>query len=150
VLRGLLGVLRPGDAGAPALSPQPGLADLGALANRMGEAGLPVSITEQGRPGELTPGVDLTAYRIVQEALTNVLKHAHARAAAVAVRYAPDAVELEITDDGNGPPRVNGHHGHGLIGMRERAALYGGQLEAGPGRSGGYVVRARLPRAAAP
>jgi signal transduction histidine kinase len=148
-LRRLLGVLRPGDAGAPELSPQPGLADLEALVTRMGEAGLQVSVSEQGRPGELTPGVDLTAYRIVQEALTNVLKHAHTRQAAVAVRYAPDAVELEITDEGDGPPAMNGHHGHGLIGMRERAALYGGQLDAGPGHNRGYVVRARLPRTAA-
>jgi signal transduction histidine kinase len=148
-LRRLLGVLRPGDAGAPTLSPQPGLADLDTLIGRMGEAGLRVSVTEQGRPGELAPGMELTAYRIVQEALTNVLKHAHTREAAVAVRYGADAVEVEITDDGSGPAAVNGHHGHGLIGMRERAALYGGQLDAGPKQTGGYVVRARLPRTAA-
>lgn len=145
-LRRLLGVLRPGDAGAPALSPQPGLADLPGLAERMGHAGLSVSISEDGSPGELTPGVELTAYRIVQEALTNVLKHADARRAAVVVRYAPDAVELEITDSGAGPVRTNADQGHGLLGMRERAALYGGQFDAGPGCAGGYVVRARLPR----
>jgi signal transduction histidine kinase len=147
-LRRLLGILRPDGGPAPALEPQPGLADLDALAQRMGEAGLHVSISQHGRADALSPGVDLAAYRIVQEALTNVLKHAHAASAAVAVRYSGDSVELEVTDDGQGPAPVNGHRGHGLLGLRERAALYGGELAAGPGATGGFVVRARLPRSA--
>ena len=88
--------------------------------------------------------MDLSAYRIVQEALTNTLKHAGPARAEVAIRYRPDAVELEIADDGRGPAATNGD-GHGLVGMRERATLYGGELSAGARDGGGFVVRARLP-----
>jgi signal transduction histidine kinase len=98
----------------------------------------------QGEASPLAPGVDLTAYRVVQEALTNVLKHAGAARARVVVRYGPDAVELEVADDGRG--RASGlPGGHGLLGMRERVSLYGGDFEAAPRAQGGFLVRARLP-----
>lgn len=146
-LRRLLGVLRPDAAAPAALAPQPGLSDLHTLAERMREAGVSVHLHHEGKHRPLPPGVDLAAYRIVQEALTNVLKHADAGAARVAVRYRTDTVELEVLDDGapRQPGTVNGHSGHGLLGMRERAAIYGGHLEAGPRGTGGYAVRARLP-----
>lgn len=147
-LRRLLGVLR-ADGIAPAREPQPGLADLPALAAQLAEAGLPVRVDVEGEPAALTPGLELAAYRIVQEALTNTLKHAAATRAEVAVRYARDAVELEVRDDGRGapvPPQSAG--GHGLVGMRERTSLYGGAFEAGPDEQGGFGVRVRLPLAA--
>ena len=100
----------------------------------------------RGSPRPLPPGVDLSAYRIVQEALTNVLRHAGGASARVVVRYEPDAVELEVADDGPGPPEdPEASGGHGLIGMRERVQLFGGELEAGPRPGGGFLVRARLP-----
>jgi signal transduction histidine kinase len=145
-LRHLLAVLRP-DAPTPAIrSPQPGLADLELLAAHLAAAGLSVSLHREGTPpGALPAGVDLAAFRIVQEALTNVLKHANTAAARVAIRYDADAVELEIVDDGPAAPRRPPRPGqHGLIGMRERAAAYGGDLEAGFCAEGGYAVRARL------
>jgi signal transduction histidine kinase len=101
-----------------------------------------------GSPRPLPPGIDLSAYRIVQEALTNTLKHAGGASAHVLVRYGPDAVELEVVDDGTGPPpaEANGAaRGHGLIGMRERVQLFGGELDAGPRPGGGFRVWARLP-----
>ncbi|MDQ3823425.1 MAG: hypothetical protein M3321_09320, partial [Actinomycetota bacterium] len=106
-------------------------------------AGLPVDIVVEGEPRRLPPGADLAAYRIVQEALTNALKHAGAARAEVAIRYGPDALDLSVTNDGR--VRRNGRLGHGLVGMRERVALYGGEFEAGPRREGGYAVRASLP-----
>ena len=146
-LRRLLGILRT-EEGEAALSPQPGLADLERLLEQVRAAGLPVELSLEGQRRPLAPGVDLAGYRIVQEALTNAIKHAGPARAHVAIRYAPDEVELEITNDGltgaNG-----GEGGHGLVGMRERAALYGGELEAGCRDGGGFVVRARLPVEAA-
>jgi len=127
--------------------PQPGLAAVDALAQRVRDGGLPVELRVEGDPAPLPAGVDLAAFRIVQEALANTSKHAGRAQAQVVVRYAPRAVELEIEDDGRGPngsgPRAGS--GHGLIGMRERVALYGGTLEAGRRVSGGFAVRARLP-----
>ena len=126
----------------------PGLASVDALAERTGAAGLQVELEVDGEPAPLPAGLDLAAYRIVQEALANAYKHAHAGRARVTVHYEPRAVELEVADDGRGPApvtRTRNGAGHGLVGMRERAALYGGTLEAGAGPAGGFVVRARLP-----
>jgi signal transduction histidine kinase len=142
-LRRLLGILRDGDA-RPALSPQPGIANLELLLAQVREAGLPVALEVHGTPVPLSPGVDLSAYRIAQEALTNALKYAGPARARVLVRFAPGALELEVTDDGAGAADADGG-GQGLVGMRERVALFGGELEAGPRSDGGYRVRARLP-----
>jgi signal transduction histidine kinase len=145
-LRRLLGVLRGGEEHA-ATAPQPGLASIEALVEQVREAGLRVDLRVEGEPAALPPGIDLSAYRIVQEALTNALKHAGRAEAEVIVRYETAAVELEILDNGVGPhTRVNGS-GHGLVGMRERVALYGGLLEAGSRNGHGFAVRARLPLA---
>jgi signal transduction histidine kinase len=143
-LRRLLGVLRGGDEQA-ATAPQPGLGSLETLLGQVREAGLRVDLRVEGEPVPLAAGVDLSAYRIVQEALTNTLKHAGRAEAEVIVRYDAAAVELEILDNGVGPDsHVNGA-GHGLVGMRERIALYGGVLEAGSRNGHGFAVRARLP-----
>ena len=127
----------------------PGLTRIARLAERARDAGLPVELRIEGDRRDLPPGVDLAAYRVIQEALTNSLKHAGPARADVLVRYSPAMLMLEITDDGVGP---NGGEtaaapggGHGLVGMRERVALYGGELEAGRRRGGGFAVRARLP-----
>jgi signal transduction histidine kinase len=142
-MRRLLGILREGDREF-ALDPRPSLAQLDVLAERMREAGLPVELHVEGEALPLPPGVDLSAYRIVQEALTNALRHAGPASAQVVVRYRPEEIELEITDDGHGP--VEGRDvGHGLVGMRERAALVGGIVESGTNGRRGYTVRARLP-----
>jgi signal transduction histidine kinase len=142
-MRRLLGLLRADDAEV-ALAPQPSLANLDALVTHVRDAGLPVEVRFEGTARELAPAVDLSAYRIVQEALTNALKHAGPAQARVVVRYGDDAVELEVADTGAGS--VNGEGGgHGLAGMRERVALFGGQLESGPRDDGGFAVRARLP-----
>ena len=143
-MRRLLGVLRRAEDG-PALAPQPTLRELDALAAHVREAGLPVELRVEGAPHPLPLGVDVSAFRIVQEALTNALKHAGRPARAwVTVRYEPGAVEVEIEDNGNGGG-IGGGTGHGLIGMRERVALYGGRLDAGRSDGGGYTVKARLP-----
>ena len=148
-LRRLLGILRAGDEEL-AIGPQPGLASLEALVEQLRTSGLPVELRIEGERVRLPAGIDLSAYRIVQEALTNVVKHAGGAAAEVVIRYARGELELDIFDDGRGGPvSVNGS-GHGLIGMRERAALYGGTLEVGPRESGGYAVHARLPLGKAP
>jgi signal transduction histidine kinase len=140
--RRLLGMLREG--GADPLSPQPGLADLDLLVSQVRDAGLPVQLHVEGDRRDLPVGLDLSAYRIVQEALTNALKHAGRATAAVRIRYHDDALELQIADDGaSTPTRATG--GHGLVGMRERVALYGGTFEARPRDGGGYLVRALLP-----
>ncbi|MEX2194895.1 MAG: sensor histidine kinase [Thermoleophilaceae bacterium] len=146
-MRRLLGLLRSDDDGH-SLAPQPGMGQLERLVGQVRAAGLPVELVVQGEPRVLPPGVDLAAYRIVQEALTNVLKHAHAGRAAVVVRHTRRGLELEITDDGRGPSDTAPVDGHGLVGMRERVALYGGSLDAGPGREGGFTVQATLPVAA--
>jgi signal transduction histidine kinase len=151
-LRRLLGILR-ADGPELSLAPQPGLAGLDLLLAEMGQAGLPVQLRVEGQPASLPPGVDLAAYRIVQEALTNTLRHAGPAHADVLVRYHQHALELEILDDGRGPGpgppgRAGGQSGHGLVGMRERVTLYGGTLHAGPRAAPagtGYAVRVRLP-----
>ena len=142
-MRRLVGMLR-SDGGDP-LAPQPGLDDLPSLVERVREAGLPVELHVDGDRRELPVGIELSAYRIVQEALTNALKHAGQARASVHVRYGRDSLELEIVDDGPGAqaPVVSG--GHGLVGMRERVALYGGRLDAGRRPTGGFAVRVLLP-----
>jgi len=144
-MRRLLGILRRTDAEL-ALAPQPGLEHLDALIEQTREAGLPVELSVEGDVGSLPPGVDLTAYRIVQEALTNTLKHAGLAHARVTIRRRDDGMELEVADDGAASGKGDGS-GQGLIGMRERVALYGGALESGRRDGGGYIVRARLPLA---
>jgi signal transduction histidine kinase len=165
-MRRLLGLLRAGErTDAAALAPQPGLEHLESLAAAAREAGLPVEVRVEGEPRPLPAGVDLSAYRIVQEALTNVVRHAGPARATVRVCYGREALEIQVTDDGPGaagdggglvvvtigpdgvlevPGRGNGD-GHGLIGMRERVAMFGGTLEAGARPEGGYRVAARLP-----
>jgi signal transduction histidine kinase len=138
-LRRLLGVLRREDADA-ALEPQPTLAYIEELVRRMQAAGLPVSFSVEGTPCcEVPPGIDLTAYRLVQEALGEALRSGGAGHADVAVRYTHDGIVIEILDDGRGAA------GRRLLGMRERVRVYGGELEVGPTRDGGHAVRARLP-----
>jgi signal transduction histidine kinase len=142
-MRRLVGILRSADEAG--LEPQPSLRHLDALVDRVQRAGLPVALTIEGAASQLPAGVDLSAYRIVQQALANTLEHAGSAHAAVDIRYTPDAVEIEVSDDGAGPSeRGADRYGHGLIGMRERAALYGGELVTGPRPGGGYAVRARL------
>jgi signal transduction histidine kinase len=142
-MRRLLGMLR-GDANEP-LTPQPGLADVPILVDQLREAGLRVELHVEGEPLELPVGIELSAYRIVQEALTNALKHAAEASATVAVRYGVDSLELEIVDDGAGTSMPVASGGHGLVGMRERVALYGGRLDAGRRPGGGFAVRVLLP-----
>jgi signal transduction histidine kinase len=131
------------DGESPATTPHPGLSDLDGLLARVRAAGLPVELRIEGERSGLAPGLDLSAYRIVQEALTNTLKHAGPAEATVTLRFGSDDLELLITDTGGGNGAANGG-GRGIPGMRERASLYGGELEAGRD-SGGYAVHARLP-----
>jgi signal transduction histidine kinase len=142
-MRRLLGLLRDGDEEL-ALAPQPSLARIDDLAASLAETGLPVEVRVEGTPVNLPPGIDVTAYRIVQEALTNTLKHAGPARASVVVRYEPGAVELEVLDDGPGAAGGNGS-GHGLAGIGERVAVYGGELASGRRPEGGYALRVRLP-----
>ena len=142
-LRRMLGLLRE-TADQPSLAPQPTVARLDALVEQIRGAGLAVDLTVEGEPRRLPPGVDRSAYRIVQEALTNTLKHAGPAHATVTLRYHPLDLELEVLDDGQGAESLGGG-GFGHVGMRERAALYGGVLDAGPRPGGGYALRARLP-----
>jgi signal transduction histidine kinase len=150
-LRRLLGVLRQEDEPQGDLAPVPGLADLDGLLAEVAKAGLAVRLQVEGRPAPLPAGVDLSAYRIVQEALTNVVKHAGPARAQVAIRYRDHEVMVEVIDDGRGVAAPTGDGrarvGHGLIGMRERVAVFGGDLEAGPRSDGGFRVAARLPLA---
>jgi signal transduction histidine kinase len=145
----MLGVLRLQNGGAAERQPQPGVADLGTLIARTREAGLQTSLTVEGEPRDLPTAVDLSVYRIVQEALTNVVRHARADHATVTLAYSTGSVEITVLDDGAGetpPAGGGGPNGHGLVGMRERVALFGGELEAGRRRYGeGYRVHARLP-----
>lgn len=144
-LRRMLGVLREKDAGAAALAPQPGLGGLDELAAHVRAAGLPVSVRVEGEPRPLPSGIDLSAFRIVQEGLTNALKHAGPANAEVLVRYGEGEVEVRVSDDGRGHDPASNGDGHGLVGMRERVSVYGGELHAGPGPKGGYRLSARLP-----
>jgi signal transduction histidine kinase len=148
----------PGELAAAPLQPQPGLGHLRWLVDRVAAAGLPVELTVRGQPRTLPPGQDLTAYRVVQEALTNAMKHAGATAAVVTLDYREDAVVVDVSDDGGrdhrpgragssaraGPAGVAGS-GRGLLGLRERLSLYGGDFDAGPRAAGGWRVRATLP-----
>ena len=142
-MRRLLGLLRTSDEEL-ALAPQPTLRHLDRLADSVRNAGLPVEVEVEGDAVALPPGVDLSAYRIVQEALTNALKHAGPARARVLVRYGAHELELEISDDGASAAPGNGG-GHGLIGMRERVSVYGGVVESGSRPEGGYAIRVRLP-----
>jgi signal transduction histidine kinase len=147
-----LGVLRQADEPQGDLAPVPGLADLDVLLAEVSKAGLAVKLQVNGTRPPLPAGVDLSAYRIVQEALTNVVKHAGSARAQVVVGYGDQDVTVEVIDDGRGAVtsvsdgRVG--TGHGLIGMRERVQAFGGDLEAGPRPGGGFRVAARLPLAA--
>ena len=143
-MRRMVGVLRRPEE-APALAPQPSLEQIERLVEHTREAGLPVELRIEGEPVQLPPGVDLAAYRLVQEGLTNTIKHARASAAEVVVRYGEGDVELTISDDGDGGGGGDGSGGHGLVGIRERVSVYGGELEAGPRAGGGFRLRARLP-----
>ena len=143
-MRRLLGIMREEGEGA-SRAPQPGVATLRTLVEQVRSAGLPVELTVEGEPVRLPPGVDLSAYRIVQEALTNALRHGGNPAHAwVAVRYGDDDVEIEVANDGRS--ESNGEAaGQGLVGMRERVAMCGGELRAGPREGGGFRISARLP-----
>jgi signal transduction histidine kinase len=142
-MRRLVGIMR-SDEDLPALSPQPGLGTLPALVEQVRQSGLPVELNVEGDPVRLPAGVDLSAYRIVQEALTNAIKHAGPAHAWVSVRYAEDDVEIEVENDGSSDGAADAD-GHGLVGMRERVALCGGELHSGPRPGGGFKISARLP-----
>jgi signal transduction histidine kinase len=142
-MRRMVGVLRRPEE-APALAPQPSLEQIERLVEQTREAGLRVELRIEGEPVPLPAGIDLTAYRLVQEGLTNTHKHARARQAEVVVSYGDGHLELTVSDDGLGGGDGGGS-GHGLVGMRERVSVYGGELEAGPRPGGGYRLRARLP-----
>jgi signal transduction histidine kinase len=150
-LRRLLGVLRQDSEPQASLTPVPGLADLDRLLAEVGKAGLAVRLRVEGSPLQLPAGVELSAYRIVQEALTNVVKHAGSAHAQVTIGYRDQEVTVEILDGGRGAatPATDGRvgTGHGLIGMRERVAAFGGDLQVGPRPGGGFRVAARLPLA---
>ena len=143
--RRLLGVLR--DTGGDIeLAPQPGISELDTLAGTVRAGGLPVNLVIDGDPAGLPAAVDVSVYRIVQEALTNVLKHAGPASADVRIGCVQDAVTIDVTDNGTGvPPSQAPASGHGLAGMRERVAVFGGELRAGPRPDGGFAVQARLP-----
>jgi len=144
-MRRLLNVLRTDTEPSAELVPQPGLAGITALVEQVREAGLPVNLHVQGTPVELDPGVALTVYRIVQEALTNALKHAGAATAVVRLTFGSGGLTVEVVDTGRGPRPGAVPIGHGLVGMRERVALYGGSLHTGPRPGGGFRVRATMP-----
>jgi signal transduction histidine kinase len=145
-MRRALGILRDSERSGAALAPLPGLDQLPSLIDQVRAAGLPVELTVEGTPRRLATSIDLSLYRIAQEALTNALKHARATHAEVAVRYAAHDVTVEVTDDGRGLPPASGRsQGAGTIGMQERVALFGGQLRVGPRPQGGYAVQVCLP-----
>lgn len=151
-MRRLLGVLETGDGDERARVPQPGLDHLEDLLDSMRGTGLRVEATIEGTPRHLSPGIDLTAYRLVQEALTNALKHAGDAHVRVFLRFGPEALQVEVTDDGHGPKQNGAQQsgGRGLIGMRERMAVFGGSLETGERPGGGFLVRATIPLTDAP
>jgi signal transduction histidine kinase len=142
-MRRMVGVLRRPEE-APALAPQPSLEHLDRLVEQARESGLPVELRIEGEPVALPAGIDLTAYRLVQEGLTNAIKHANANRAEVIVHYTSGGIEVMISDDGKGVGNGDGG-GHGLVGMRERVSVYGGELDAGPQAGGGYRLHAKLP-----
>jgi signal transduction histidine kinase len=142
-MRRMVGVLRRPEE-SPALAPQPSLEQVDKLVTQARQAGLPVELLIEGETVQLPAGIDMTAYRLVQEGLTNAVKHAQATQAHVTVRYVDGHVEVTVSDNGNGVGGGDGS-GHGLLGIRERISVYGGELEAGPQAGGGYRLRARLP-----
>jgi signal transduction histidine kinase len=142
-MRRLLGAMRR-EGDDLALAPQPGLGNLGVLLEQVGRAGLPVHLHVDGEPYPLPHALDLSAYRIVQEGLTNALKHARASQADVTIRYGSDELDIEVRDDGNGALPDHGH-GHGLVSVRERVKIYGGEMTADAARGGGFVLSTRLP-----
>jgi signal transduction histidine kinase len=142
-MRRLLGAMRADSEGVE-LGPQPGLDRLDQLVDHIRASGLAVQVRVEGDPVPLAAGIDLSAYRIVQEGLTNTLKHAGPARAEIVLRYGSSDVEVEVVDDGHAAREADSA-GHGLVGMRERVKLYGGDFEAGPRAGGGFVVRARLP-----
>ncbi len=142
-MRRLLAAMRR-DGDEAELTPQPGLDGLDSLLDQIGRAGLPVELHVDGEPVPLPRGIELSAYRIVQEGLTNALKHAHASDADVTVRYRPDELQIEVRDNGHGGVTTDGL-GHGLIGVRERVKIYGGRMSAGTASEGGFVLSTRLP-----
>jgi signal transduction histidine kinase len=142
-MRHLLGAMRR-NGDAVELGPQPGLDDLQALVDEVGRAGLPVRLHVDGERIPLSRARDLSAYRIVQEGLTNAVKHASASRVEVTLRYRPDELEIEVRDDGQGASQTDGL-GHGLVGIRERVKIYGGDMSAGSAPEGGFVLRTRLP-----
>ncbi len=142
-MRHLLAAMRP-DGDEAELLPQPGLDGLDSLLKEVGRAGLPVELHVDGEPSRLPRGIDLSAYRIVQEGLTNALKHARASNANVTVRYRSDELQLEVRDNGESTSTSDGL-GHGLVGIRERVKIYGGEMTAGAAPQGGFVLRTRLP-----
>ncbi|GAB3189229.1 signal transduction histidine kinase [Micromonospora palomenae] len=144
-MRRLLDVLRTDAEPAADLTPQPGLAGIETLVEQVREAGLPVTLHVEGTPGPVEEGVSLTVYRIVQEALTNALKHAGEATAQVRITVADGYLTVEVTDTGRGPGPGPDRIGHGLVGMRERVGLYGGTLRTGPRPGGGFRVSARIP-----
>jgi signal transduction histidine kinase len=147
-LRRLLGMLRQADGTATGRVPQPSIEHMDALVAQTREAGLPVTLAVEGSPRPLAPGIDLSAYRIVQEALTNAMKHAGPAHAEVRLCYGVDTLELVVSDDGRGADGEEGAHrngGHGLVGMQERVSLFGGELHVGNRPGGGFTVRATLP-----
>jgi signal transduction histidine kinase len=144
-MRQLLAVLRHDDDETGERGPAPGLADVHALVAQVVGSGVAVDVRVEGRPDGVPAGVDLAAYRIVQEALTNVLKHAGSGRATVTIRHTPEDVTVQVSDDGRGRGGDGPRGGQGMIGMRERVALYGGEFRAGPREEGGFTVVARLP-----
>jgi signal transduction histidine kinase len=150
-LRHVMGLLTmdsdgPNPAATTGLTPQPGLDRLEALVQRVRDTGIPVELTVAGQPRPLLPGVELTAYRVVQEALTNTVKHAAGATATVLIEYSTDQLRVEVTDTGGTPgASATVGNGHGLIGLRERLAVYGGTLHTGRRLSGGYRVKALCP-----
>ena len=142
-MRRLLGAMRR-EGDDLELAPQPGLAGLDSLLEEIGRAGLPVQLHVDGEPAPLPQAIDLSAYRIVQEGLTNALKHARASRADVTVRYGPDELQIEVRDNGEGDARSDGL-GYGLVGVRERVKIYGGEMTAGTATGGGFVLSTRLP-----
>ena len=145
-MRRLVGLLRE-QGTMPEFAPQPSMRTVDVLVGTVREAGLPVELEVEGEPQELPPGIDLSAYRVIQEALTNALKYAGPAQAWVTIRWHTGELELEIANDGRSEPGGDGEGGHGLAGLRERVALVGGDVTSGPRAGGGYVVTARLPLA---
>jgi signal transduction histidine kinase len=150
-MRLLLDAMRDSGRHDAELAPQPGLDRLDRLLDEIGRSGLPVRLRVTGDRFQLPGGLNISAYRIVQEGLTNVLKHADASEAVVSLHYAPAELGIDIQDDGRGMPPGNGHHaGHGLIGIRERVRLYDGEMTTSPNEGGGFLLRVRLPLSGQP